>query len=132
MVSLETRRGSGAAPTQEHFARQLAARGFDKAATIYEELKTKGAKFRLEPFDINEWGYELVRSGMLAESVAIFRFGTQLHPMDANLYDSLGEAQAKMGERFEAIKSYRRSLALNPKNTNAVERLQALGVPEAP
>jgi tetratricopeptide (TPR) repeat protein len=132
MVSLDARRGSGVAPTQETFAVQLAARGFDKAGAIYEELKAQGATFRLKPHDLNSWGYELLRSGMLAESVAIFRFGTQLHPTDANLYDSLGEAQAKAGQRSEAISNYRRSLALNPKNANAVEQLQALGAPEAP
>ncbi|TFW03197.1 tetratricopeptide repeat protein [Oxalobacteraceae bacterium OM1] len=132
MVSLETRRASGVAPTQENFAAQLAAQGFDKASGIYEEFKAKGATFKFAPHDINSWGYALLSSGMLAESVAVFRFGTQLHPADANLYDSLGEAQAKMGNRSEAIKNYRRSLALNPKNANAVERLKVLGVSEAP
>ncbi|MBQ5949292.1 CocE/NonD family hydrolase [Massilia sp. ST3] len=132
MVSVEARRGSGVAPTRENFAAQLSARGFDQAMAIYEELKAQGATFKLEPHDINSWGYELLHDGMLAESVAIFRFGTQMHPKDANLYDSLGEAQAKAGQRSEAIDNYRRSLMLNPKNTNAVERLQALGAPPAP
>ncbi|TFW07278.1 hypothetical protein E4K72_09110 [Oxalobacteraceae bacterium OM1] len=98
---------------------------------IYDEFKAKGATFKLEPRDINRWGSELLSGRMLNEAVSIFRFGTQLHPTDANLYDSLGEAQAKMGDRSQAIKNYRRSLALNPKNTNAVERLQALGMSEA-
>ncbi len=68
---------------------------------------------------------------MTEESVAIFRFGTQLHPKDANLYDSLGEAQARAGQREAAIDNYRRSLALGPRNANAVERLKALGAPPA-
>ncbi|MEH6437375.1 poly(ethylene terephthalate) hydrolase family protein [Massilia sp. DD77] len=131
-VSVEVRRGSGVAPTRENFAGQLAARGFDKAMMIYEELQAQGATFKLEPHDINGWGYELLHGGMLAESVAVFRFGTQMHPKDANLHDSLGEALAKAGQRAEAIEHYRRSLSLNPKNTNAVERLQALGAPAAP
>lgn len=132
MATLDARRGGGVAPTREAFAKQLATQGFDKAAAIYEEMQAQGAAFKLEPHDINGWGYELLRSSMLAESVAIFRFGTQVYPKDANLYDSLGEAQAKAGQRSEAIENYRRSLALNPKNTNAVERLQALGAPAAP
>ncbi|MBB3224112.1 poly(ethylene terephthalate) hydrolase family protein [Pseudoduganella umbonata] len=132
MVSLDARPGSGVPPTLENFAAQLAARGFDNAAAIHDELKAQGATFKLEPHDINSWGYELLRGGMARESVAIFRFGTQLHPKDANLYDSLGEAQAKAGQREAAIDNYRRSLALNPKNANAVERLKALGAPAAP
>ncbi|HEX8605062.1 MAG TPA: CocE/NonD family hydrolase [Pseudoduganella sp.] len=131
MASLEARRGSGVPPTQENFVAQLAARGFDKAATIHAELKAQGATFKLEPDGINSWGYELQRDGMMAESVAIFRFGTQLYPQDANLYDSLGEAQAKAGQREEAIGNYRHSLMLNPKNANAAEQLKVLGAPPA-
>ncbi|GGY56981.1 CocE/NonD family hydrolase [Pseudoduganella albidiflava] len=132
MVSLDARPGSGVPPTLEHFAAQLAARGFDQAAAIHQELLAQGATFKLEPHDLNSWGYALLRDDMLDESVAIFRFGTQLHPKDANLYDSLGEAQAKAGQREAAIDNYRRSLSLNPKNANAVERLKALGAPAAP
>jgi dienelactone hydrolase len=132
MVSLDARRGSGVPPTLENFVAQLAARGFDKAGAIHEELKAQGATFKLEPEDVNSWGYELLRDGMMAESVAIFRLGTQLHPNDANLYDSLGEAQAKAGQRDAAIENYRRSLALDPKNANAVERLKALGAATTP
>ncbi|MUI11906.1 dienelactone hydrolase [Massilia dura] len=131
MASLEARRGGGVPPTLENFVGQLAARGFDKAAAIHEEFKAQGAGFKLEPHDINGWGYELLRDGMTEESVAIFRFGTQLYPKDANLYDSLGEAQARAGQREAAIDNYRRSLALDPKNANAVERLKALGAPPA-
>ena len=132
MASLEARRGSGGAPTHEHFAAQLAARGFDKAAAIYKELKTQGAAFTLEPHDINSWGYALLGDGLTAESVAIFQFGTQLYPANANLYDSLAEAQAKAGQRAEAIGNYRRSFALDPRNTNAVEQLKVLGAATVP
>jgi dienelactone hydrolase len=132
MATIDVRRGSGVPPTRESFAAQLATRGFDRAAAIHEELKAQGATFKLSPDDINNWGYALLGDGMMAESVAIFRFGTQLHPLDANLYDSLGEAQAKAGQRLDAIENYRRSLTLNPKNANAAERLKALEAPAAP
>ncbi|WBS04643.1 dienelactone hydrolase family protein [Pseudoduganella sp. SL102] len=132
MVSLDARPGSGVPPTLEHFAGQLAARGFDQAAAIHQELLAQGPTFKLEPHDLNSWSYALLRDDMLDDSVAIFRFGTQLHAKDANLYDSLGEAQAKAGQREAAIDNYRRSLSLNPKNANAVERLKALGAPAAP
>lgn len=126
MMSLETRRGSGVPPTREAFVGELAARGFDKAAAIYAEMRTQGASFTFEPSDINSWGYELLRSGMVGESIAIFTFGTTIFPQDANLFDSLGEAQSKGGLDAEAVRSYRRSLELNPRNRAAVERVKAL------
>ncbi len=126
MISLDVRRGSGSPPTRENFVAQLAARGFEHAFAAYNEIQKRGATFKLQAHDINSWGYELLRAGKLKESIAIFRFGTELEPSDANLYDSLGEAQAAAGLRDDAIRNYRRSLELNPKNANAVERLKAL------
>jgi predicted TPR repeat methyltransferase len=42
-----------------------------------------------------------------------------LFPNSGNAYDSLGEAQRKAGQREAAVKSYEKSLALDPKNDNA-------------
>ena len=42
-------------------------------------------------------------------------------------YDSLGEAYLVAGEREKAINNYKKSLELNPKNTNATEALKRLG-----
>ncbi len=126
MISMDLRRGTRKPLTRESFVTQLAARGFDQAHVIYKEMQSQGATFALTPDDINRWGYNLLRDGKPKESIAIFRFGTQLHPDDANLFDSLGEAQAEAGMREDAIANYRRSLELNPKNNNAVERLKVL------
>jgi hypothetical protein len=41
-------------------------------------------------------------------------------------YDSLGEAYMANGDKELASKNYRKSLELNPKNTNAVEMLKKL------
>ena len=39
------------------------------------------------------------------------------------------EAYANNGNRDLAIRNYKRSLELNPKNTNAVQQLKKLGAP---
>ena len=49
-----------------------------------------------------------------------------LYPNSANVYDSVAEAYAVNGNRELAIKNYKRSLELDPKNTNAVEQLKKL------
>ncbi len=53
------------------------------------------------------------------------------HPNSWNVYDSLGEAYAAQGNRELAVRNYRESLELNPKNTNAVEALKRLEAPAA-
>ncbi len=126
MMTMDMRRAKSAPLNREAFAAQLAARGFDQAHAIYKEMQGKGASFTLDADVINSWGYELLRLGKQKESIAIFQFGTQLIPEDSNLFDSLAEAQAEAGLREDAIRNYNRSLELNPKNLNAVERLKAL------
>jgi predicted negative regulator of RcsB-dependent stress response len=42
------------------------------------------------------------------------------------VYDSLGEAYARRGDKQAAIQNYEKSLQLNPQNTNAKARLLEL------
>jgi D-alanyl-D-alanine-carboxypeptidase/D-alanyl-D-alanine-endopeptidase len=50
-----------------------------------------------------------------------------MYPNSFNTYDSLAEAYMERGDREAAIQNYRKSLALNPDNTNAVQMLKKLG-----
>ncbi|HWS56194.1 MAG TPA: serine hydrolase [Pyrinomonadaceae bacterium] len=75
---------------------------------------------------LNNLGYELLRQGKRRESVAVLALNAELYPQSSNVYDSLGEAYMESGERELAIKNYRRSLELDPKNSNAVQMLKKL------
>jgi Tfp pilus assembly protein PilF len=56
----------------------------------------------------------------------MFKLAVSFYPKSANTYDSLAEAYEINGDRELAIKNYKRSLELNPKNTNAVDHLKTL------
>lgn len=87
-----------------------------------EELISNGFSFNL-----NWIGYEWLNDKEDAPgAIAIFKYGTELMPSDANLHDSLGEAYYRNGNYEEAMKSYKLSLKLNPDNENAVEMLQQI------
>src|ERR1044072_3708176 len=75
---------------------------------------------------LNTLGYDLLRAKKTRESIAVFALNAELYPQSSNVHDSLGEAYAENGEKELAIKSYRRSLELNPQNTNAVEIVKKL------
>ena len=47
-------------------------------------------------------------------------------PESSNAYDSFAEAYMKHGDTKLAIKNYKKSLALNPENENAVKMLKEL------
>ena len=109
------------------FAAALADRGFDHAPAIYRKMVERDPSFRLSERDINLWGYQLLlRENRPRDAISMFKFGLDLNGDSANLFDSLGEAYEANREPELAIRSYRRSLELNPRNSHAVSRLGAL------
>ena len=61
----------------------------------------------------------MTRFGSCKKNVAEF-------PESSNVYDSLGEAYAAAGKKDLAIENHEKSLKLDAKNQNAVERLNKL------
>ena len=56
----------------------------------------------------------------------VFLLALHLYPKSANLYDSLAEAYFYNKDYSNAILNYKKSLELNPKNQNAIDRLKQL------
>ncbi|WEF33679.1 poly(ethylene terephthalate) hydrolase family protein [Pseudoduganella chitinolytica] len=122
----------GPVPNREGFTAALAQRGFGHATELYRELNQRNKAFVLSDHEINSWGYALLRqAGNVNDAIAMFTFGTTLYPDNANLFDSLGEAQEHTGNTAAAVTSYRRSLALDPGNVNAATRLATLAPAQA-
>jgi predicted Zn-dependent protease len=134
MMSQNIRLGDGTPATMDAFVRQLYKRGFTHAIEVYQELKAKDANFEVGDANFfNSWGYELLRGGKPEEGREILRLGTVVFPSEGNLFDSLAEACEKTGDNAAAVQNYQRALQLDPKNTNAKSRLQALaeGTPKS-
>ncbi len=128
----------------EFFRVQMEELERSAASAIEHEFKTGGQKAGRSLFErvrsgrrkdlvlaeseMNAAGYRLLKAGRIIESVALFEMNTELYPESGNVWDSLGEALIKKGERERAIAAYRRSLELDPANTNAVEMLRSLGI----
>jgi tetratricopeptide (TPR) repeat protein len=75
---------------------------------------------------INRAGYELMESGKLQDAIELFKLNVRLYPESWNVYDSLGEAQAKAEDTALAIQNYEKSLQLNPKNELGKAALEKL------
>lgn len=106
---------------------ELRKRGYERAIEVYQELKKKNSGFQPSETDLNDWAYRMLNGGgKQKEALEIFKLNVFLYPESANVYDSLAEAYAAHGERELAIKNYKRSLELNPKNTHAIEQLKKL------
>lgn len=105
----------------------LSKKGIEATVKQYNELKDKHTGYiEFCEGSFNVRGYKLLGENRVKEAILVFRLNVALFPDSYNVYDSLGEAYMVAGEKELAIKNYKKSLDLNPKNKNAVERLKKL------
>ncbi len=78
------------------------------------------------PNELNSLGYDLLSLKMINQSIEIFKLAVSEFPSDGNLYDSLGEAYYTNKQYELALLNYKKSLELNPKNTNAEEMINKI------
>jgi predicted alpha/beta superfamily hydrolase len=107
--------------------KDIRSKGIDQAVRNFKRIKSlKENKLGYPENDFNNLGYSLLNRGMTEESVRVFRLAIEIYPRSANLFDSLGEAYINNRDVNNAIKSYERSLSLNPQNDNAKKMLEQL------
>jgi tetratricopeptide (TPR) repeat protein len=75
---------------------------------------------------LNVIGYRVLGAGRVNDAIEVFKLNVQLNPKSWNVYDSLGEAYAKAGNKALAIQNYEKSIQLNPKNENGKVALAKL------
>jgi glyoxylase-like metal-dependent hydrolase (beta-lactamase superfamily II) len=99
----------------------------DAAVALYRQLKKEHPDdFVFGEGQINRVGYYLLANGRTKDAITIFQLNVQEHPEAWNVYDSLGEAYMVQGNNRVAMENYKKSLKLNPKNTNAIDMLKQL------
>ena len=95
--------------------------GFKPAKNLIEN-----STMDFSEIDLNAKGYEMITRGFYEKAIDLFRLQVYAFQESYNAYDSLAEAYMMNGNINKAIESYKKSLELNPKNTNAEEKLQEL------
>ena len=80
---------------------------------------------------MNDLGYQLIRLKRIKDAIAVFKQNTADFPGGFNTWDSLAEGYMIDGDKESAIKYYKKSLELNPDNTNAVQKLKELAAGQA-
>lgn len=103
--------------------------GLPAAVQRYRSLKQSGdATYDFSESELNELGYQLLGMNKTQDAIEILKLNAEAFPSSWNVYDSLGEAFMKNGNRELAIENYRKSLELNPKNSNAEDMLKKLAM----
>lgn len=105
----------------------IKGKGIEAGIAQYRDLKaTQAATYDFAEPELNQLGYQLLRSGKPKEAIEIFKLNVEAYPKASNTYDSLAEAYTFINERALAIQNYKKSLELNPNNTNAAEAIKRL------
>jgi thiol-disulfide isomerase/thioredoxin len=110
------------------------AGGLATAEKLYDEQKAMNfADYYVGEGQLNALGYHYLQHGKLREAMAVLKWNVERFPASGNVYDSLGEAYIKSGNRALAIENYAKSLELDPTNKNAEKMLAALkATPDTP
>lgn len=130
-LSVSYQPAKGLPATLEAFRAELGRQGFDHAEEVYAAMRKGSPDFRLDESAVNSWGHELMTDNHLPEAIDIFQLNVKNYPDSGSVYDSLGEAYIKSGQKQLAIDSYKKSLERDPSNENARQKLKELGEPSA-
>lgn len=103
----------------------------DQAGKTAEADKVKAEAMTMATeAELNQHGYQLINQGKHDDAIKIMVMMTDRYPKSANAWDSLGEAYALKGDKVNAIKSFKKSLSLDPApnvKANSERYLKQLG-----
>ncbi len=90
--------------------------------TVFEYNRMKAEEYDKYDFgenQLNVLGYQLLSLNRVDDAIKIFELNIESFPAASNVYDSYAEALLVKGDTAASIFNYKKSLELNPENTNA-------------
>ncbi len=105
--------------------KEMKENGISSGLEQYSKLK-KSEIYTVDESEMNSAGYQLLQSGKVKEAIELFKINVEAFPKSGNVYDSLGEAYLKDGNKELAIVNYKKSVELDPRNDNGIKVLQTL------
>jgi CubicO group peptidase (beta-lactamase class C family) len=97
-----------------------------KTALVQYNSKKKSGVAALPENTLNSIGYQLIQAEKIDEAIEVWKQNTIDFPNSANTWDSLAEGYMTLGDNVNAIRCYEKAIALDPKNSNAVEMVKKL------
>jgi CubicO group peptidase (beta-lactamase class C family) len=106
----------------------ISQHGIDHAMGFYDSVRQqKSSVYDFAESDMNLLGYFLLYDeNNVNDAIKIFKLNAEAFPSSSNVFDSLGEAYVKKGDKQAALKSYQRALEIDPDNLNAAKMLQKI------
>jgi CubicO group peptidase (beta-lactamase class C family) len=113
-------------PLEMSFYNIIKENGLDYFKNNFKSLLEEN-NLRYRDVHLNAFGYHLMEEGELDMALDVFKLNAELFPDVPNVYDSLGEAFLKKGDKENAKKNYQKVVDMQPGNQNAKRMLEQIG-----
>jgi pimeloyl-ACP methyl ester carboxylesterase len=125
---IEHKKGRAVPPPEAELVHLIIEKGMREAGPAIEKVRADHPGLELIDESVLNWLglHFLLWWGREEEAVGVFELNASLYPGSWRAQEALGEACVDRGLRDEAIRSYRRSLELNPENGSARAALERL------
>lgn len=110
----------------DHWIKQVKNRDNTMSDELLNSLVTELKPLCKHYGEFNAFGYVLLAAHKSAAAINVFRLNTFIYPNTPGVFDSLGEAYEKLGNKPAAITAYEKVLTLKPTDENAKRRIAAL------
>jgi tetratricopeptide (TPR) repeat protein len=115
------------APGAEEFEYIVRKKGVEQAIEIVRTtVKGDSSTNVMQWFVLNRMGYNFLGEKKYKEAIEIFKLNTELHPGDANLFDSLAEGYEASGDKENMKRASASVMALLAKKDNLDDAEKAL------
>ncbi|MET2984168.1 serine hydrolase domain-containing protein [Aureibaculum conchae] len=102
-------------------------KGTANGIEYYKSIKNNSSHYLSED-EMNIVSYKFLQSDRPEMAAEVLKLGIESYPRAFNLYDSYGEVLLSLGDTAKAIKNYRKSIELNPKNEHGLTILKKLEI----
>lgn len=102
--------------------------GMDAVAAAYESYRRDPVRGQEDTVaEMIAYGYRFLSARQINEALQIFSLNAEAHPASPPAQYQLGEAYRYSGRTEDAVRQYRKTLALDPDHAQAEARLAQLG-----
>ena len=113
----------------EPLMKALGEGGGTAAAEQYRRMRREeAASYDFSEDALIELAYQLLDRKKTEDAIQLLKLEVETYPQYWNAYDSLGDAYKAAGQNALAIANYKKSLELNPNDSNATMQIKALGI----
>jgi len=116
---------TGAGSASDALAMMIEKKGPEAALEKFKQGFKEGTlakKYYFLEQDFNRLGYRYLNEEKADEAIAVFKLNAAMYPESWNVYDSLGEAYLKHGDKGLALKSYAKALELNTQQSEGEKK----------